>query len=334
MQDSASCMYIKTNSGDPVKVFHSNKKPWFNSDCYNARTSFKKARNKFSHDKSNAELRQEYITAKSNYNRIKRINKNKYKRMEKEKLTNLSKNQPREFWKKVKNQYKKQPPVAEKLNVSSLHDHFKTLYSTDSETQDYNIRIETNDDYLDKEITLTELKDAVYSQNNNKSSGLDNIIAEIYKATFPHISQFLLKLYNHIFTTGEYPQSFGEGIIVPIFKGGDIEEPKNYRGVTLINILSKIYSQILLNRLTKWSIVNEKIVDNQFGFQKGKSTIDCIFILHSVIAKTLSTKNKLYCCFVDYEKCFDKISSSHLHVYHKVINENVSKLSIRGVFQK
>ena len=71
----------------------------------------------------------------------------------------------------------------------------------------------------------------------------------------------------------------------------------------LINIIS-IYSQILLNRLTKWSIKHNKIIDNQFGFQKGKSTIDRIFLLHSIIIKTLASHKKLYCVFIDCEKMF------------------------------
>ena len=95
-------------------------------------------------------------------------------------------------------------------------------------------------------------------------------------------------------------------IIVPIFKGGDAENANNYRGITLINILGKIYSQILLNRLTKWSTENDKIIPNQFGFQKGKSTTDCIFIFQSVIAKTFNSRNKLYTAFVDYENVSTK----------------------------
>ena len=88
-------------------------------------------------------------------------------------------------------------------------------------------------------------------------------------------------MYNRLFANGEYPRLWGEGIIVPIFKGGNPDEAGNYRGITLINIMGKIYSQILLNRLNKWAETEEKNLDSQFGFQKGKSTIDCIspFIL-------------------------------------------------------
>ena len=71
-------------------------------------------------------------------------------------------------------------------------------------------------------------------------------------------------MYNRLFLNAEYPRLWGEGIIVPIFKGGCLDEASNYRGITLINIMGKIFSQILLNRLNKWAEEEEKILDNQF----------------------------------------------------------------------
>mgnify|MGYP000268310397 FL=1 len=67
------------------------------------------------------------------------------------------------------------------------------------------------------------------------------------------------------------------------------------RGITLTNIIAKVYSQLLLNRLTKWSIKHDKLIDNQYGCQKGKSTTDCIFILHSLIYKSFKDKKKTLC---------------------------------------
>ena len=63
------------------------------------------------------------------------------------------------------------------------------------------------------------------------------------------------------------------------------------------------------------------VLDSQFGFQKGKSTIDCIFTFHSVIAKTLSACEKSYCIFIDYEKAFDKVNRFFL--WQKLLSENV-----------
>ena len=119
------------------------------------------------------------------------------------------------------------------------------------------------------------------------------------------------------------------GIIVPIFKNGNTDDAHNYRGITLINILGKIYSQILLNRLSKWSEKHDKLSKNQFGFQKGKSTVDCIFLLHSVISKVLHSGEKLYCVFIDYEKAFDRINRPLL--WHKLIHEGVSSKFVRAL---
>ena len=182
---------------------------------------------------------------------------------------------------------------------------------------------------LDAEITENELRQAVFHQKNNKSPGLDDIKSEIFKISFDLISPFLLKLYNRLFQNGEYPRSWGEGIIVPIFKGGDANMAQNYRGITLINIIAKIYSQILLNRVTKWSEKENKLSQNQFGFQKGKSTVDCIFSFYSIISKTLHAGEKLYCVFIDYEKAFDKIDRTFL--WQKLISENVSSKLVQAI---
>ena len=71
----------------------------------------------------------------------------------------------------------------------------------------------------------------------------------------------------------------GEGIITPVFKKGDVNDAKNYRGITLINILANIYSQILLNRLSNWSTKMIKFVKNNLAFKK-ESQCQCIFIFH------------------------------------------------------
>ena len=159
--------------------------------------------------------------------------------------------------------------------------------------------------------------------------GIDSIPSEIFKASYDLISPFLLSLYNRMYATGEYPRSWGDGIINPIFKKGDLNEAENYRGITLINVLAKIYSQLLLNRLTKWSEKYEKISNNQFGFQKGTSIVDCIFILHSVISKVINSGEKLYCVFIDYEKCFDKIDRSFL--WQKLLVENISSRLVKAI---
>ena len=109
-----------------------------------------------------------------------------------------------------------------------------------------------------------------------------HLCAELFKHSFDIILPFLLKLFNCLFSNGEYPKSWGESIIVPIFKSGNPDDVKNYSGKTLINVLGKVYSQVLLNRLSKWSEENDKL-SKKSCFQKGKSTVDCIFLLNAIV---------------------------------------------------
>ena len=93
--------------------------------------------------------------------------------------------------------------------------------------------------------------------------------------------------------------------------------------------MADIYLQVLLNRLTAWSEKHIKISDCQFGYQEGKSTTDCIFLLQSVISKVLNSGQKLHALFMDYEKCFDKID--HIFLWQKLITENVSSKMTRAI---
>ena len=72
-----------------------------------------------------------------------------------------------------------------------------------------------------------------------------------------------------------------------------------------------------------------KLSQNQFGFQRGKSTVDCIFTLYSIISKTLHSGEKLFCAFIDYEKAFDKIDRSLL--WQKLVSEHVSTKLVQAI---
>ena len=102
---------------------------------------------------------------------------------------------------------------------------------------------------LDSLITEDRLKKAVFAQNNGKSPGPDDNSAELIKASYPIIQPYLLKIFQTLFENSPYPESWCLGYIVPIFKGGDKTDPKNYRGITINNIVPKIYSHIIYNRL-------------------------------------------------------------------------------------
>ena len=118
-----------------------------------------------------------------------------------------------------------------------------------------------------------------------------------------------------------FPKQWSNGIIKPIYKKGDPNEPSNYRAITLVSCLGKLYTSIVNERLKKWALQNDVITDAQFGFKADYSTIDAIFILESFISKAIREKKKMYCAFVDLKRAFDSVY--RMGLWYKMINSGI-----------
>ena len=100
------------------------------------------------------------------------------------------------------------------------------------------------------------------------------------------------------------PADWGLSVVVPIFKGkGDVMNCGSYRGVKLLEHGMKVVERVLEKRIREIVIVD----DMQFGFMPGRGTIDAVFILRRMQEEYLAKGKKLYMCFVDLEKAFDRV---------------------------
>ena len=112
-----------------------------------------------------------------------------------------------------------------------------------------------------------------------------------------------------VFHRGIYPDSWTESIIVPLLiRKGNQNDPKNYQGISLCDISSKLYSSITDNRLQEWIEQNSLMGECQAGFKKDYSTVDHMYTLMAMIQKQFASNRKLYMAFIDFEKAFDSIS--------------------------
>jgi hypothetical protein len=101
--------------------------------------------------------------------------------------------------------------------------------------------------------------------------------------------------------------------LYPFLKKGDSDVTSNYRGVSLLSLVSKCYTSVLNRRLVKWMDDNNKLTESQAGFRHGYSTVDHIFTLYAVVQKCFSRNGvKLYACFVDLKSAFDSVQRQPL----------------------
>ena len=227
-------------------------------------------------------------------------------------LITLSKSRPRKFWKYI-NKYKAKPASSSNdVNIDDCVKHFKDISNTPHhssfDNNDFVSRDEPlNVDALDCPFTITEILKTISNLKRHKSPDMQNNVADFFIDSKDFISPYLVKIFNYIYDKGIYPESWCKGVIVPIFKKGDRSSASNYRGITLINIIAKIFSISLRNRINKWCERDSIFNSAQFGFRDSRSTTDCIFILHTIIQNVINNKSKLYCAFIDYEKAFDTV---------------------------
>ncbi len=108
-------------------------------------------------------------------------------------------------------------------------------------------------------------------------------------------------------------------------KKGNVNDVGNYRGITLLSTIGKLFSRILNNKQT--DKLGEKnifvYVESQAGFRKHMSTVDHVFILNGVITHLLSQTKQLHCAFVHFTKAFDYIVREN--IWYKLI-----RMGIRG----
>ena len=107
-------------------------------------------------------------------------------------------------------------------------------------------------DALNIDITLVEVEDSVRRLKNGKSPGSDGIVSELLKNGGKVMKQCLLHLCNLAFRKAEVPMDWLRGVVVPLYKDGDKRDPLNYRPVTLLSIVGKVYTGVLQERLLQW----------------------------------------------------------------------------------
>ena len=161
---------------------------------------------------------------------------------------------------------------------------------------------------LDHRITGEELKDASYVLRPYKSSGYDSLSNEMIRCLLETNPDVLLKLFNSIFDSSAKIEEWITAIIAPIWKSGPKMDPSNYRGISLLSCLGKLYTAILNKRLMEYAITQGILKPEALGFVAGNRTSDAHLILHSLIQHYCHQKNeKIFACFVDFSKAFDTI---------------------------
>lgn len=155
-----------------------------------------------------------------------------------------------------------------------------------------------------KQIEKEEVTEALRKMKCGKAAGPSEVSIDLLKALGEEGEAWLLELLQKVLTEGRMPDDWQKSSIFTLYKNkGDILDCGNYRGIKLTEHVLKVLERILDNRLRNLVTISQK----QFGFMKGRGTVDAIFIVRQIQEKSLEGNRNLYYGFVDLEKAYDRV---------------------------
>ena len=164
-------------------------------------------------------------------------------------------------------------------------------------------------------ISKEEVREVVRKLKEGKAMGRDEIPNEAWKHRGERGLEIAWEICKRIWDGEGWPQGWREGIIVPLVKKGGGTKVQEYRGVTLMPTLYKIYATILVRRIEQEVEGKGMIPENQAGFRRGRGTVDHIYVLNYIIGKQVQMKKgKLVALFVDLRAAFGTLDRRTLWV--------------------
>ena len=213
---------------------------------------------------------------------------------------------PKEFWKL----FRKISPKSQKNytvpHISKFFEHFNQISNS---VRPLDIPPMCNEEGpLDYTISMEELSRATQRLKFGKAFGFDVLCNEMIISLVETHPKIVLKLFNTTLASNEVVSDWVMGMIVPLFKDGSKMDANNYRGITLMSCLGKLFLSILNSRLTMFATDNSLLTKSALGFVAGNRTSDAHIIIHNLVNKVCHQEgNHIYSCFVDFKKAFDSV---------------------------
>ena len=118
----------------------------------------------------------------------------------------------------------------------------------------------------------------------------------------------ILIIFNMLFITGIYPVSWTVSKLIMLFKKGPVMNCGNYRGISIMQVLSKCYDYLIHNRLMKWYVPRRE----QAGAQPKRGCAEHFVALRMIIDLFMKTKKPLFIAFIDFSKAYDRVPRSYM----------------------
>ena len=140
--------------------------------------------------------------------------------------------------------------------------------------------------------------------------------------------KLICKHFNYCIDKGEFPNDLKHTDIVPIYKKNKKYEKENYRPISILSNLSKVYEKLMYNQLYEY--FDNILFPNQCAFRKWYNAQHCLLVMIKKFKEAIDMSNEFGALLTDLTKTFDCIN--HPLLIAKLYNYGVSPLSINMTF--
>ena len=294
------------------------KNDWFNNKCMKAQKERNRAWDKVRKQYSKKAW-ENYKKARNEYVRVRREEERQYEKD----IVSKSKKEPKLFYRYVNGKMKV------KDSIARLRDGDETYEREEDLCEIMNNKLQSvyvsEGEFIEPPVepTTTKMKEIVVGKNEvlqmmrdldvRKAMGPDNMAGWILKECADQLVLPIHSIIKSSLETGQVPKDWKRSNIVPIFKGGDREDPLNYRPVSLTSVVCKICEKIIRKRWIRYLEGNEMISQRQFGFREGRSCVTNLVSFYSrVIDVVQEREGWADCVYLDLRKAFDKVPHKRL----------------------
>ena len=336
-----ACCPIKSKTVSP-KSF---KKPWINK---NILKNIKKRQNYF-------KLYKERKLSKETYNRFRNYVNSQIRNSKKEyydKLFMKYKNDIKATWRainsilnpnkigkkhrSIKKILYKNEILTDKFSISNaFNEYFCNIGKEVSDRYSSNDNVSINFDhlsYLNDNNFVNSFYFSPCSPNNiitiikslkNKKCHIHSIPVVVLKFVSAIISPIISDIINKSIQSSNFPDSLKNAIVTPIFKSGEKSDVSNYRPISVLPIISKIFEKFIYQQIYHYLEINQILFKHQYGFRNRMSTSQAIINHLQYLYDKLDSGNIIFSLFLDFRKAFDTVD-------HNILLSKLNSYGIRG----
>lgn len=208
-----------------------------------------------------------------------------------------------------------------------FNQHFHSVFepiTSSSRTGTSNVLVSSSTNFINLnslEISPEQVFKYLKALDVHKTAGPDGIPPLFLQQCHKVLSGPLSVLFNLSLHSGCMPTIWKQSFVVPIFKSGDRQDIKNYRPISKLSTIPKLFEKIIYDVI--FPVIRPCIVQEQHGFVDKRSTESNLCEFVNILLKNMDEGFQVDAVYTDYSKAFDKIS-------HDILLQKLLLIGVHG----